>query len=438
MKYFLAIFGIIYLSTSQLNGMEESSSSSNKRKYRTEKIIIDARECACGRVYSNYEDLKRHVKNNYYQSEEKSYGCPYSDCKVKHRKIGSLIQHFPVHTNEYIYSCPHCKFKTTKLLSMITHKHLHSKFVDAFKYLSKYTFTVPMDNHTKTKCPTCLKEFNYLTHLLKHVNAKHNESVEPGDLRSSCDDIKNHSQKSKKLKYKTPAGHIFDNFKDFREHVKQVYYQHEQKLYVCTYLDCKLKSSNLGLFIKHFPKHSGEPINHCFHCNFESPSIDKIEIHSHLHSTFADEFKYLFQHTSKILKDDMMATCPICKIKQYISLKRLLLHVRWDHISKLSQGSFQSKDEFSSQIEEPNIEESDHISRRIHKLLPSIKKSWGYIEDPSTEHLSLPSIVSFWQNVQEYISKNEYESSQLPDFRYLNAYNDKPEAMELDGDPFKW
>lgn len=113
---------------------------------------------ACGKVYSNYHNMLRHLRTH----DENEKTIPCRECGEKFRLHAELKQHcLQVHTDptgssrEYVFSCPDCGDRFHNTNDWRRHK----------------------ESHKTQKCSVCTKEFTFKTELEQHRSVHLNIKV---------------------------------------------------------------------------------------------------------------------------------------------------------------------------------------------------------------------------------------------------------------------
>ncbi|KAI0225826.1 hypothetical protein L0F63_006607 [Massospora cicadina] len=113
----------------------------------------------CGEVFSNMDDLIRHVVDGHIGSGKSSYLCLWWGCKRGFKafpKRHKMLNHFRTHTGEKPFTCqfPTCRKSFSRPDSLATHVKTHSEV---------RPFVCPL--------PTCGRKYYHSRSLRKHLAA---------------------------------------------------------------------------------------------------------------------------------------------------------------------------------------------------------------------------------------------------------------------------
>jgi KRAB domain-containing zinc finger protein len=253
----------------------------------------------CSAEYQEREEIEKHIKTH-----EEMFECPV--CQEKFQKAYNYGTHMAIHSDDKLFRCPQCSYKTPKrtgLLIHINYVHLRKFYYVCTTCGKGFNDVVLFKEHDNEHqgvrpfvCVVCNKDFAYSRYLLTHQVRYHRVGIEGKLLPNQCNvcnkvfskvaTLERHfKEKHSVAKLPHEKKHLCDLCgKGFAQKNKlRIHYRVHTgvKPYTCSY--CAKSFTKKDYLVMHERVHSGEKPYSCEYCGkcFSQGAPLRIHLRTH-------------------------------------------------------------------------------------------------------------------------------------------------------------
>uniref|UniRef100_A0A182MA92 C2H2-type domain-containing protein n=1 Tax=Anopheles culicifacies TaxID=139723 RepID=A0A182MA92_9DIPT len=226
----------------------------------------------CGKDFSDWKNLRRHVKEKHLQHNQGNFPCDYEGCSFTYTTSKGLKAHKKKHDPKYVKPVP-------KKCICETCGNTFSSKGALKKHLYIHTGGMPFH------CEKCNKSYptayKLKVHMMRHQGIKNYECSYCGLKKTTADELKMHMNYHTKEKVFTCnfCGQKFLTSGNFARHIKLVH--RGIKEFKCTY--CERSFGKAETLKNHIMTHTGEKPYKCDVCSKQFIQSYALQIHAKTH-----------------------------------------------------------------------------------------------------------------------------------------------------------